>query len=117
MVIQLSKNVTLIRSRAWFGRIRWQAHICEGDGDRWEWVAMTDALTTDKMHIHLIAAGFPQSDIALFIEAINNPDVTPFNPKLNNQPKKGRVRLGKPQNDMALSKEPRGIFNAEHQMQ
>ncbi len=117
MVIQLSKNVTLTRSKTWLRRVRWQAHMCEGDGQQWKWVAMTDALSIDAMYREMIALGFPQSDIALFIEAINNPNVVPFNPRLNNQPKKTAVRLGKTKNDMALSKEPVGIFNAAHKMQ
>jgi len=110
MIIQMSKNVVLVRTEP-KGGVQWEARLCEGNGSEWKWTQIIPVSNTDDMYLDMIAMGFPQHDIALFVEAINNPNVVPFNRGLNNQAKKG---LGLPRptrNDMQLSKEPVGIFN------
>jgi hypothetical protein len=77
MIIQLSKSVHMRRTRGWFLNYKWQLFLLTGD----EFGSLSDRLDTDAMQMQLIAMKFPRGDLALFLEAVNNPQVTPHNPR------------------------------------
>ena len=77
MIIQLSSGVHMRRTRGWSLGYRWQLFLLSGE----EFGSMTDRLDTDAMQVALIRMRFPRADIGLFIQAVNNPQVTPHNPR------------------------------------
>lgn len=113
MVIQLSKGIILRRTRRWFST-RWLVEIHEGTAetsspDAMRWRFLTELLSADDMMVRLIAMHFPQSDIGLFVEALNNPGKTPFR-KVSGaryEPSPLQRPPGK------LSQEPKGLFHPE----
>jgi len=95
MVVQLSKAVHLRRTR-WFLSFRWQLFLLS-DG---QFSSLSDRLDTDAMQLELIAGKFPRGDIALFLEAVNNPQVTPHNPRHDKS--EPVVNLAPRHNDLSL---------------
>jgi len=77
MVIQLSKSVHMRRTRGWFLGYKWQLFLLTGES----FGSMTDRLSTDEMQLAMFRMRFPRGDLALFIQAVNNPQVTPHNPR------------------------------------
>jgi len=81
MVIQLSKSVHMRRTRGWFLGYKWQLFLLTGES----FGSMTDRLSTDEMQLAMFRMRFPRGDLALFIQAVNNPQVTPHNPRHDKQ--------------------------------
>ena len=105
MVVQLSKSVHLRRTR-WFLSYRWQLFLLTGE----EFNSLSDRLSTDEMQLQMIAMKFPRGDLALFLEAVNNPQVTPHNPR-HDKPEPV-VSLTPPNTALSL-REPVGLFHPE----
>ena len=77
MIIQMSKGVHMRRTRGRLLGYRWQLFLLSGES----FGSMTDRLSTDEMQLALFRMRFPRGDLALFIQAVNNPQVTPHNPR------------------------------------
>ena len=105
MVVQLSKSVHLRRTR-WFLSYRWQLFLLTGE----EFNSLSDRLSTDEMQMALFRMKFPRGDLALFLEAVNNPRITPHNPRLDRQ--EPTVSLA-PRNSELSLREPVGLFHPE----
>jgi len=105
MVVQLSKSVHLRRTR-WFLSYRWQLFLLTGE----EFNSLSDRLSTDEMQLQMIAMKFPRGDLALFLEAVNNPQVTPHNPRHD---KPEPVVSLTPRNTELSLREPVGLFHPE----
>ena len=95
MVVQLSKSVHLRRTR-WFLSYRWQLFLLTGES----FGSMTDQLSTDEMQLAMFRMRFPRGDLALFLEAVNNPQVTPHNPRHDKS--EPVVNLAPRHNDLSL---------------
>ena len=95
MVVQLSKSVHLRRTR-WFLSYRWQLFLLTGE----QFNSLSDRLDTDAMQLQLIAMSFPRGDIALFLEAVNSPKITPHNPRHDKA--EPTVSLAPRNNDLSL---------------
>ena len=98
MVIQMSKGVHLRRTR-WFLSFRWQLFLLS-DG---QFSSLSDRLDTDAMQMAMFRMKFPRGDLALFLEAVNNPQVTPHNarhdkpePTVNLAPRNTGLSLREP---------------------
>ena len=122
MVIQLSKGVILHSDTRWRWfrrRTYWAAAIHQGraetaHADSMNWEVFIEFLPADQMLLRMIAMGFPQSDIGLFIQALNNPGVIPFNPKLAAVKAERLPHRSPPSDDYPqISREPRAIFHPE----
>jgi len=95
MVVQLSKSVHLRRTR-WFLSYRWQLFLLTGE----EFNSLSDRLSTDAMQLAMFRMRFPRGDLALFLEAVNNPQVTPHNPRHDKS--EPVVNLAPRHNDLSL---------------
>lgn len=122
MVIQMSKGIVVhsITRWRWFRRCTyWGAAIHQGraetgDPASMNWTPIIAPIPAEQMLLRLIAMGFPQSDIGLFIQALNNPGVIPFNPKLPTvKPEPTPLRKPASGDHPQLSSEPRAIFHPE----
>ena len=96
MVIQLSKSVHMRRTRGWFLGYKWQLFLLTGES----FGSMTDRLSTDEMQLAMFRMRFPRGDLALFIQAVNNPQVTPHNPRHDKS--EPVVNLAPRHNDLSL---------------
>ena len=111
MLIQLSKNILLIRTTSlWAREYQWEACTCEGAAktvDDYAWQTFIPRCSTDEMFTHLLALKFPQSDIDLFAYAVNNPKplLLTQTPK-RKQKAPTRLMPARP----ALSPEKKGMF-------
>ena len=96
MIVLLSKSVHLRRTRGWFLNYKWQLFLLTGD----EFGSLSDQLSTDQMQLAMFRMKFPRADIALFLEAVNNPQVTPHNPRHDKS--EPVVNLAPRHNDLSL---------------
>ena len=89
MILQMAEGVIVRTVRAGIlRRKRWQAEALTIDGEQRFWEAMTPPLTDDAMHLYLIECGLPKADVALFVQAINDPETVP----ISNAPKATSAR-------------------------
>ena len=106
MIIKLSQGVHMRRTRGWLLNYKWQLFLLTGE----EFGSLSDRLGTDEMQMAMFRMKFPRGDLALFLEAVNNPQVTPHNPRHD---KPEPVVSLTPRNTELSLREPVGLFHPE----